>query len=123
MTLDVSIGVVTGCDSFFVLSAAKVAKRDIPPCCLAKILPSGRLFSRWHFSAAAFRKLSASGEKCYLFKLCKRHASVPPNWLKRYTRLGETANVHRGFKCSHRKPWYRVPVRDVPQAFPDLHGT
>jgi hypothetical protein len=41
---------------------------------------------------------------------------LPPG-LAKYIRGGESAQVHTGYKCSIREPWYAVPAVWTPDAF------
>jgi hypothetical protein len=115
--VDTSLGVVTGCDRFFLFTEEEAKTARIPSCCLAKVLPSGRLFKGWDFDLSAYRRLRTSGAKSLLLRICDKHLGRMPKWLSAYQQRGEEELIHRGFKCSHREPWYKVPVGDAPDAF------
>src|SRR5205823_3029244 len=113
----VRIGLVTGRDSYFLLSSRDRAAWNIPACCTTPIVDSGRRFAGIYVSKRHVRSWSDTDARCHLFLPCLAHAWNEPHWLRRFLAHGKTLGVHKGFKCSHRPIWYDVPMEKPPSAF------
>ena len=106
LVASVDIGVVTGANDFFVMSAAEARQRKLPRTALTPIV------SR----PADLRGLVVRRhETSRLLNL--RGASTPKNAaLVAYLEQGEANGVSQRYKSRTRKPWYGVPL---PRARPD----
>jgi hypothetical protein len=60
--------------------------------------------------------MSMAGDRVHLLHL-KRDDVRPTAALTKYIRFGEDNDVHKGYKCSIRKPWYAVPSVWTPDGF------
>jgi adenine-specific DNA-methyltransferase len=88
-------GIATGANAFFVLTQNEAQSLEIPKCQLTKIVR--RLGQR----NSEIQYLWTPGE------------SVTPASKKRI-KLGEKLGVHKGYLCSHRKPWWHITIPDPP---------
>jgi len=72
----------------------------------------GSLFSNddWH-------SLAAGSDRVHLLNISKEQASTLSEKLRRYIEDGEQKEFHKGYKCSIREPWYKVPSVWVPDGF------
>ncbi|WP_234837733.1 Eco57I restriction-modification methylase domain-containing protein [Sinorhizobium meliloti] len=112
----IDVGVVTGKNEFFVLSGEqvrdlKLEKYTIPLVSRSAQLKGARV-DRKDWSA-----LAAAGDRVHLLDLKPLNGSRLTGALARYIRLGESKDVHTGYKCSIRTPWYAVPSIWTPDAF------
>ena len=57
------------------------------------------------------------GDRVHLLHLAPTKGAKPSGALARYIRFGEAKEVHRGYKCSIRNPWYEVPSVWTPDGF------
>jgi adenine-specific DNA-methyltransferase len=112
----VDIGVVTGKNEFFVLSADQVDRLGGGDHTVPVVSRSGHLKGAC-FSTAEWQGLAAAGDRVHLLHLAPLNGSRPSPRLARYLRSGEAGGIHRGYKCSIRAPWYAVPSVWVPDAF------
>ena len=61
--------------------------------------------------------LDVSGNRVHLLHLAPLNGRRLDEQLERYIKMGESAEVHKGYKCSNRIPWYVVPSVWEPHAF------
>jgi len=110
--IDIDVGVVTGGNDFFVLSATERAayglEGDTIPLVGRSAALSGILFDQKDFQAweALDKKAHMFAPKAPLSRAAKRH-------IKR----GEDSGVSGGYKCRIRKEWYVVPAVWKPDVF------
>lgn len=112
----VDVGVVTGKNEFFVLSADQIAQLGLENYTMPLVSRSVQLRGA-RIMRAEWRSLAAYGSRVHLLHLGPFNGSKPSKALARYIRFGETKAVHEGYKCSIRIPWYAVPSVWVPDAF------
>lgn len=100
-------GLVTGANRYFVMNEQKARESGISPRFLRPVLPSPRHLQTNVVNADAGGMPEIDG-RLLLFD-CR----VPPDELERtepktaaYVRLGEAADVHKGYLASRREPWY-----------------
>lgn len=100
-------GLVTGANRYFVMNEQKARESGISPRFLRPVLPSPRHLQTDVVNADAGGMPEIDG-RLLLFD-CR----VPPDELERtepktaaYVRLGEAADVHKGYLASRREPWY-----------------
>lgn len=110
----VNVGVVTGKNEFFVLTSAQVDELGIDGFTLPLVSRSAHLKGA-RVGKADWSAMSASGDLVHLLYL--RDDTKLTKALARYIRFGEDQDVHKGYKCSIREPWYAVPSVWVPDGF------
>ena len=109
---DTRLGAVTGSNAFFTLTAEEAAAHRIPDRELKPISPPGSRHLRGlTFSTAAWQEQSREGAACYLFA---PDPEKPSPAALRYVAHGETQQIHTGYKCRNREPWWRVPLVRMP---------
>lgn len=113
----IDVGVVTGKNEFFVLSADQVLALGLegyttPLVSRSAHLKGGRL------GKADWKSLAAAGDRVHLLNISRVQATGKLSAkLRRYIEEGERKQFHEGYKCSIRKPWYLVPSVWVPDGF------
>ena len=113
---DVDVGVVTGKNAFFVLTQEQVEEHDLDEYVTPLVGRSAQLRGA-RLTTAEWRSLAKSGERVFLFHVPTHVNGGLSEAGKRYVQLGEELDVHRGYKCSVRKPWYAVPSVYEPDCF------
>jgi adenine-specific DNA-methyltransferase len=112
----VDVGVVTGKNEFFVLTSAQVAELGLEtytaPLISRSVHLKGSLIKKKDWNA-----LAAAGDRVHLLDLKPNNGSKLAAPLSKYIRFGEESEVHKGYKCSIRKPWYAVPSVWTPDGF------
>ncbi|WP_202862663.1 N-6 DNA methylase [Antricoccus suffuscus] len=104
---DTTLGMVTGNNSFFALSPARVTELGLPRKDLLRLSPPGSTHLRdLSLSAGMMRQLGRNGRATWLF----RPAAEPSAAAKAYITAGHLAGVDQAYKCRVRTPWYRVPL-------------
>lgn len=107
----VSLGAVTGANSFFTLSPEEARLRGIPKHELIPISPPGsRHLREFRFQKCDLNILSKSGRKTLLF----RPGDQPSKAARRYISEGELAGVHHAYKCRVRSKWWQVSTVAIP---------
>ncbi|MFZ5863224.1 MAG: Eco57I restriction-modification methylase domain-containing protein [Nitrospirota bacterium] len=112
----VDVGVVTGKNEFFVLSSAQVAELGLENYTAPLVSRSVQLKGA-RIGKADWRSMAAAGDRVHLLHLAPTNGSKPSGALARYIRFGEGNEVHKGYKCSIRAPWYAVPSVWTPDGF------
>ncbi len=115
-TIDVDVGIVTGLNQFFVLSAQQVQETGLAAYTLPIVGRSAHLQGSI-FSQADWEVNVAKGAGAFLLNL----PAVPLDQLspaaQRYVKQGEEQGMHTGYKCRIRDPWYSLPSIWSPAAF------
>lgn len=113
---DTDIGVVTGMNDFFVMTADHMRAAELeglsrPIVCRSNHLP-GIIFRRkdWNQNVR-------SGLAVHLLDLPAVRKQDLPLRARKYVSLGELRKLHLGYKCRIRKRWYIVPSVYAPDAF------
>ncbi|MAY45671.1 MAG: SAM-dependent methyltransferase [Rhodobacteraceae bacterium] len=112
----IDVGVVTGKNEFFVLSANQVEDLGLEGYTTPLVSRSAQLKGS-KIEKADWRSLSADGDRVHLLNISKAQASKLNAKLRRYIEEGERKEFHMGYKCSIREPWYLVPSVWVPDGF------
>ncbi len=112
----VDVGVVTGNNSFFVLNQEQVVTFDVADFVIPLVGRSSQL-SGTVLKAAELHEIARAGKPVYLLHLAQRPLREFTAGLHRMIAAGEKNGVHLGYKCSIRKPWYRVPAVWEPDCF------
>ncbi|WP_276964938.1 Eco57I restriction-modification methylase domain-containing protein [Metallibacterium scheffleri] len=111
----VDVGVVTGKNEFFVLTSAQVEDFGLKGLTAPLVSRSAHLKGA-RVGRADWNAMAAAGDRVHLLHL-KANKAKPSAALARYIRFGEGNEVHKGYKCSIREPWYAVPSVWTPDGF------
>lgn len=112
---EVDVGIVTGRNSFFILTEAQKDE-----------------FQAISFTVSIIGRTAALKTTCFnKTDFCDYKKQYPsflldlngvaydrlPQEIKDYIKSGEQEDIHRGYKCRIRKRWYDVPSIHIPDAF------
>ncbi|MEG9250312.1 N-6 DNA methylase [Arthrobacter sp. Soc17.1.1.1] len=104
---DTTLGMVTGNNSFFALSPARVAELGLSRGDLVRLSPPGSAHLRGlDLSTSKMTSLGRQDKATWLF----RPSADPSPAAQAYIDTGHRAGVDQAYKCRVRKPWYRVPL-------------
>lgn len=112
----IDVGVVTGKNEFFVLSADQVEALGLEGYTTPLVSRSAQLKGS-QIGKADWRALAVAGDRVHLLNISKAQAGKLTVKLRRYIEEGERKEFHKGYKCSIREPWYLVPSVWVPDGF------
>lgn len=112
----IDVGVVTGKNEFFVLSAEQVEELGLEGYTTPLISRSAQLKGS-KIGQNEWKSLAAGGDRVHLLNISKEDANKVSLNLRQYIEDGERKEFHMGYKCSLRKPWYLVPSVWVPDGF------
>jgi hypothetical protein len=108
---DTYLGIVTGANNFFTLSEDEVKLYGFPDDELLLISPPGSRHLRGlTFTNRSWDEVANEGRRVYLLYPRDKPSAASA----RYIEAGDAAKVSKGYKCSNRKPWWQVPLVDVP---------
>ncbi|ASW91805.1 class I SAM-dependent methyltransferase [Mycobacterium marseillense] len=110
---EVDVGIVTGRNAFFTLTDTQAAELGLRPHCVPLVSRSAQL-SGLVYDTDCRASDVAGGQRSWLLN-APREPDDPA--LIAHIRAGEAAGVHRGYKCSIRRPWWRTPSLWVPDLF------
>ncbi|KYF85862.1 hypothetical protein BE17_40430 [Sorangium cellulosum] len=111
----IDLGMVTGSNDFFTLTAAQVVELGLRESETVRISPPGSRHLRGLvFSDRTFDEMAKDGSRVYLFYPDK---DKPSKAAQRYIELGESQRIHKAYKCAVRTPWWRVPTVRVADLF------
>lgn len=111
----VDVGVVTGKNEFFVLTSAQVEDLGLDGFTSPLVSRTAHLKGA-RVGKADWNAMSAAGDRVHLLHLKPGDAKLTAS-LAKYIRFGEGNEVHKGYKCSIREPWYAVPSVWTPDGF------
>lgn len=111
----VDVGVVTGKNEFFVLTSAQVKELGLEGFTSPLVSRSAHLKGA-QVGLSDWNTMSAAGDRVHLLNLKSRDTELTAELVK-YLEYGEGNEVHQGYKCSIRKPWYAVPSIWTPDGF------
>lgn len=112
----VVVGVVTGKNEFFVLTADQVDELGLEGFTTPLVSRSVQLKGT-RLGKADWNALAAAGDRVHLLNVTPVQAAKVTEQLRRYIRFGEAQDYHKGYKCSIRTPWYAVPAIWAPDGF------
>ncbi len=112
---DVDVGIVTGRNSFFVVSEEQAQQLGAGSRALDVVGRTSALKSI-RFTDEDMR-CYASTYRSKLLNLSGLERERFPSALDAYVKQGEAAGVHTGYKCRIRDRWFDVPSTGVPDAF------
>jgi adenine-specific DNA-methyltransferase len=105
------LGMVTGNNRYFTLSAAEVEDLGLPESELLPISPPGSRHLRGlALSRRSWEVLRDEGRQVFLFRPEAAHSAAAAAYIK----AGEEADVDAAYKCRIRQPWWRVPEVERP---------
>lgn len=113
---DVDVGVVTGRNRFFVLRPSSVRSWGLEHHVLPLVSKSAHLRGI-RFSGADMAELQDADAPCHLLSVARALDLDDDAALRAYVDAGEDEDVHAGYKCSIRTPWWSVPSVWSPDAF------
>jgi adenine-specific DNA-methyltransferase len=114
--LDVDVGVVTGLNEFFVLTAQQVEDLNLSAYTRPLVGRSGHLQGTI-FQEADWRTNAENQLPSFLLDAPDQPFEQLPEQLKSYIARGEANGANLGFKCRIRNRWYIVPSVWNPDAF------
>jgi adenine-specific DNA-methyltransferase len=104
---ETDLGMVTGNNRFFTMSSAEASEAGIPEQELRPISPAGSKHLRQlSLTRQSWRELDREGHGVWLFR--PEGDGVSPA-AQAHIAGGEARDVHKGYKCRVRDPWWRVP--------------
>lgn len=112
---DVGIGYVTGANDYFHLRPEQARQHRIPAEYLKPAIRRGRALSGLRLTSSDWQRAVEAEEAGLLLHIGKEQ--MLPKAIRRYIEDGEARNIHRGYKCRTRRPWYSVPHVYLPDAF------
>lgn len=112
----VNVGVVTGKNEFFVLNSVQVERLGIAHYTVPLVSRSVQLKGA-HISVDEWQTLTGGNDRVHLLHLAPLNGAPLSASLADYVRAGEEMNIHKGYKCSIRTPWYEVPSVSIPDGF------
>lgn len=111
----VDVGVVTGKNEFFVLTRSQVNELGLGGHTAPLVSRSAHLKGA-RVDKTDWNAMAAAGDRVHLLHL-KPDGGKLSAALARYIRFGEGNEIHKGYKCSIRDPWYAVPSVWTPDGF------
>ena len=112
----IDVGVVTGKNEFFVLNQEQTLANGLQDYKLPLVGRSAQLEGAI-FSGADFKTLVKENSRIYLFYVPPDANGSLSQEVRRYIAQGEAEEVHKGYKCSIRTPWFTVPTVWKPDCF------
>lgn len=113
---DVNVGVVTGENSFFLLTRDEMKERGLEAYTLPLVGRTAQLKGAI-LTQKEHDELSIAGHRVHLLYVTPEQQTRLSDSLARYIKHGEHEGVHKGYKCSIREPWYVVPAVWRPDGF------
>jgi adenine-specific DNA-methyltransferase len=122
--MEVDVGIVTGQNDVFLLTDQQVAQHHIPLHYLTRIVSRSGHLEGITFRDADWEANAAKHVPAYLLTLPKAERQALPLAIQVYLDHAEAAQLHTGYKCRMRSPWFAVPSLWVPDAFllRQVHG-
>lgn len=112
---EVDVGIVTGRNSFFILTEAQKDEL-LAPHLTVPIIGRTTALKTAIFTEADFDEYKKQYPS-FLLDLNGIAFDTFPQEVKDYIEFGEQENIHRGYKCRIRKRWFDVPSIHIPNAF------
>lgn len=113
---EVDVGVVTGRNAFFCLSAADAKRRQLERFTVPLVSRSMQV-SALSFSALDLAEQETTDARTRLLALTKDVDPRGQSPLARYLADGEADGVPDGYKCRIRRNWWEVPSTWIPDGF------
>jgi adenine-specific DNA methylase len=109
----VDVGIVSGRNSFFTFTDAQAQALGLMPHCVPLVSRSAQLSGLVYDTDCRAGDVAAK-HRTWLLD-APRNPADPA--LVTHIDAGEAAGVHRGYKCSIRKPWWSTPSLWIPDLF------
>lgn len=109
----VDVGIVTGRNSFFTLTDTQARETDLIRHCLPLVSRSNQL-NGLVYDDEIHEQHRETGHRVWILNA---NPDDVDDALLAYIEAGEAADVHTGYKCSIRTPWWRTPSVWIPDAF------
>ena len=114
----VTIGAVTGCNEFFLLSLREVNSWNIERDFLVPAISRAEDIKGILFKEEDWRMMCRLGKKCFLLKVDLPLEEISKYNVSKYLRYGvEHLKLLSRYKVRIRKLWYSIPYVRVPDAF------
>jgi adenine-specific DNA methylase len=110
---DVDVGIVTGRNSFFTFTDAQARALGLTAHCVPLVSRSTQLSGLVYDRDCRATDIDARHRTSLLD--APRNPTDPA--LLAHIDAGESADVHKGYKCSIRKPWWSTPSLWIPDLF------
>lgn len=108
---DISPGIVTGANSFFIIDQEKAKELNMPPETYIHIIPKSSDISRMLIlSENDYRYLLKSNKRVLMLNLNNINEDQFTLQLKNYLTEGENKELNKRYKCKIRRSWYNVPI-------------
>lgn len=108
---DISPGIVTGANSFFILPQEKIDKLQLPSKhVLPIIMKSSTIPPLLSFTLSDFEKTISKSNRTHLMNLNGLSRDHFSSELLEYIAQGENDKIDERYKCKNRKRWYDVPI-------------
>ena len=119
----VDVGVVTGNNSFFVLTESQIQASGLSAWTLPLVGRTAQL-PGLTYTEEDWQANRQANVLCHLLNLPANRFDLLAEPMQVYVKTGEDAEMHVGFKCRNRKLWYIVPTLWSPDAFlfRQIHG-
>lgn len=108
----VDIGIVTGANSFFVLSDTDARQHGLYPPVLRRLVARAYQMRGYIFADSDWEAQRQAGTPVWLFAPRTNEGAAG-----RYISLGEAQSIGSAYKCRVRKPWWRFRVPEPPDLF------
>lgn len=113
---EVDVGLVTGENSFFVLSRESARQLELWPS-TTRIVSKSAQVQGLRFGDSDWEDCLEREQRMLLFSPPDADLATLPPSAVRYITSGEQQGVNSGYKCRIRKRWWVVPSQWVPDAF------
>lgn len=107
---DISPGIVTGANSFFILNNSAMQKLKSEPYTIPILQKGSIIGSLLLFSEDDFNQLVTADKNTWMLNLNGIETSELSLELQDYLSNGRKLKLHERYKCGKRKLWYEVPV-------------
>ena len=112
------LGMVTGNNRYFCLSAAEASELGLEDRELLRISPPGSRHLRGlMMGERVWSELASEGRRVYLFAPHEGLGAPLSPAAEAYIAAGEAAGVQNAYKCRVRSPWWKVPRVRIPDLF------
>ena len=112
----INVGITTGNNKYFSINDNTVRQYALENVVRPLIGRSAHAHSVY-FEYADWRENVDAGKSAYLIDFPEIEYGKYPEKHKEYIRMGEKNEENKGYKCSIRDRWYRIPSVWVPDAF------
>lgn len=112
----INVGITTGNNKYFSVDQKTVDQFGLDETVRPLIGRSSHAHSVY-FKEQDWKRNVEAGKAAYLIDFPDIPYKDYPKKYKKYIRQGEKAGEHKGYKCSIRERWYRIPSIWVPDAF------